>query len=271
MTATRGPCSTWDPIWCCPLTSESPMTTGVAAQIATEILYNLSGQIFDQCEFTIRPCRRECNDGAWWGGLGGWGASWAWGGWNFWPMPALIGGNWFNLTCGGCAGSCSCTELSEALLPSPVASITQVKLDGVVLVNGTDYRVDDFRKLVRLGGESWPVCQDMTLADTEDNTWSVTLVVGEAVPMLGRLAVAELACELRAFCNGDECAIPFSARSISRQGITIDLPTVEEQLRRGLLGLRWCDQFVATYNPRRLMAVPLVFDVDGENFRRAGT
>ncbi len=269
MTATRGPCSPWDPIWCCDLTSESPITTGQALQVATEILYNLSGQIFDACEFTIRPGRRECNDDAFWGGLGGWGANWSYGGFGFWPMPALIGGNWFNLTCGGCSGTCSCTELSEALLPSPVSSIVSVKLDGVTLP-ASGYRVDDFRKLVRLGGEHWPECQDLTLADDQPNTWSVTLVVGEAVPALGSLAVGQLACEVRRSCI-DECAIPRTASSITRQGVTIDLVTITELLRNGLTGLRWVDQFVSVYNPRRLMAPPLVFDVDGERYRRTNT
>src|SRR5688572_26213399 len=151
------------------------MTTGQAVQIATEILYNLSAQQFGVCEFTIRPCRESCNDSAWWGASGYLG----WGGWlgGMYPQPALIGGNWYNLRCGSCSGSCSCTPLSIALLPSPVNQILEVKVDGVILTPGTDYRVDNFRELVRLGGQFWPECQDMTLADDQPNTWSVTLAI----------------------------------------------------------------------------------------------
>ena len=270
-TQTRGPCAPWDPIWCCDLATASPMPTGQALQVATEILYNLSGQIFDICEFTIRPCRQNCNDSWWWGGLGGWGAAWPGGlaGPGIWPLPALIGGNWFNLTCGGCSGTCSCTPLSEALMPSPVSSIVNVKLDGQTLP-ASGYRVDDFRKLVRLGGAFWPECQDLTLADDQPNTWSVTLRVGEAIPALGQLAVGQLACEIRRSCV-EECAIPRTASSVTRQGVVINLPTVTELLQSGLTGLRWVDQFIATFNPRRLIAPPLVFDVDGERYRRTNT
>jgi hypothetical protein len=38
-----------------------------------------------------------------------------------------------------------------------------------------------------------------------------------------------------------------------------------------MLGLRWTDMFIATYNPHRLQTAPQVFDVDGYLYRRAGT
>lgn len=266
-TATRGPCSPWDPVWCCPLDTSSAMATGTAVEIATEILYNMSGQIFDLCEFTIRPCRQNCADFDQWASLGWLGGGWLGG---MYPLPALIGGSWFNLTCGSCSGSCSCTPLSEALMPSPVHEILSVKLDGQTMP-ASAYRVDDFRKLMRIDGGEWPLCQDLNAADDQPNTWSVTLTVGEAVPMLGRLAVGELACEIRRFCAGEECRIPRTARTVTRQGITIDVPTIQEMLREGFLGLQWSDTFINTYNPQRLKAPPLVYDVDGENYRRVGT
>lgn len=271
-TAPMGPCESWDPLWCCNLTSSMVAITGSAVAAATEVLYNLTGQRFGTCTITLRPCRQNCNDAGWWGAFGSGGMPWGWGGFGgMWPLPALIGGQWFNLTCGLCTGSCSCTELSEAWLPGPVKSISTVKLNGVTLTAGTDYRLDDFRKLVRLGGHSWPACQDMTLADDHDNTWSVTAVLGQDVPTIGQWAVGELACEIIKGCLGEACAIPKNATSVSRQGVTIDFPTFAELLQNGSLGLRWCDIFVATYNPRRLAAAPLVFDVDGERFRRVGT
>lgn len=271
-TPTQGPCSPWDPIWCCTLTAASASITGDALMAATEVLYQLSGQRFDICQFTVRPCRRECTEtqgwgGAWgaWGGGAGW---WEWGG--YWPRPALIGGAWFNLTCGGCSGSCSCTEISEALLPSPVASIVSVKLDGQTLP-ASGYRVDDYRKLVRLGGQHWPICQDLNLADTEPNTWSVTLTVGESVPTIGRRAVGELACEIIKQCTGQACALPRNATQISRQGITIDFDTLTDLLKNGLIGLTWSDLFISTYNPRRLPSAPKVYDVDAMDTNRRQT
>jgi len=275
-TPTRGPCEPWEPVWCCDLSTASPAITGSALLAATEVLYQLSAQQFGICQFDdLRPCRQDCADGWWWGGgfggLGqGGGSWWEWG--SSWPRPALIGGAWFNLTCGGCRGSCSCTELSVALLPSPVAAVVSVKLNGETLP-ASGYRVDNFRELVRLGGQTWPICQDMTLADTELDTWSVSVQVGQAVPQIGKLAVGELACEIIKACTGAPCAIPKNATTVTRQGITIDFPTYSEMLRDRRLGLRWCDMFIAAYNPEGLQSVPMVFDVDepGGSYRRVGT
>ncbi len=271
MTATRGPCTAWDPIWCCDLSGSSPAITGYALTAATEILYNLTAQTFDICEFTVRPCRRDCTDNFWGGGIfGGYGLGnwWEWGG--LWPRPAIFNGAWYNLTCGGCGGSCSCNPLSEAWLPSPVSSIVSVKLDGQVMPI-TGYRVDNFRLLVRTDGGVWPICQDLTLADTQPNTWSVTVRVGEETPVSGRLAVGELACEIIKACTGQACAIPKNATTITRQGVTIDFATFTDLLRDGLVGLRFSDMFIATYNPQRLLAVPQVYDVDAEAYRRTNT
>lgn len=272
MTATQGPCEAWDPIWCCTLTGAHIPVTGTAAQIATEVLHHLSGQRFGVCSFTVRPCIHECWSGGGWPGMGSW---WQWpGGGMLYPQPFLYDGTWTNLTCGRCGDRCSCTELCEAWLPGPINSITQVKLDGAVLVSGTDYRVDDFRKLIRLGGGCWPTCQDMTLADTQDNTWSVTFRVGEEVPMLGRLAVGELACEILPCLlgGGTGCRLPANATRVDRQGITIDLELFTAFLKDGMLGLRWADVFLKTFNPQGLRARPRVYDVDGgPGFRTVGT
>lgn len=62
-----------------------------------------------------------------------------------------------------CKGECGCGPLCELRLPGPVADITEVKIDGRVLEPDTEYRVDDFSKLVLLG--LWePVQQGIRLA-----------------------------------------------------------------------------------------------------------
>jgi hypothetical protein len=260
-TPTRGPCTTWDPIWCMDLTAETIPLTGTALAFATEILYNLSAQQFDECTFTVRPCRQDCSDGAWGAGFGAFnGMWWEWGG--LYPRPALFDGAWYNLTCGSCSGSCSCTPLSRAWLPSPVASIASVKLDGATMP-ASAYRVDDYRYLTRLDGGMWPPCQDLTLPDTADNTWSVTLTVGQAVPTAGRYAVGELAAEIIKSCLGEVCALPRNAVTVTRQGVTIDSVSIYQFLEKGLLGLSFVDMFVTAYNPRRLLSRPQVYDVDG--------
>jgi hypothetical protein len=262
-------CAPW-PATYCNLTGLNPAVTGIALQAASDILYNLSGKQFGLCTFTFRPCRDDC-----FGNAGGWpflgGGWWQWGGGMLWPRPVLFDGAWFNLTCGSCPGSCSCGPLETAMLPGPVHAINEVKVDGVPLLT-TAYRVDNFRELIRTDGGRWPICQNMAAADTQPNTWSVTAVIGQDVPALGQLAVGELTVELANSLCGNACKLPATATQMTRQGVTVDMFSLQELLKQGFLGLRFCDTFVGTYNPHRLQTPPQVFDVDRPNQpRRAGT
>lgn len=258
-----GPCATWPVRWPCDVSCESPTATGRAADAATEILWALSGRQFDNCQVTLRPCRADCStypfgDYTPWPGLG---ASY--------PMPALIGGLWFNLICGSCGEGCSCTALSQVRLPAPVSSIVTVKVDGAPLATG-GYRLDDNRLLVRLGGGEWPRCNDLTLADTEAGTWSVTAIYGQPVPESGQWAVGELACELLKAMNGEDCRLPQRVTQLARQGVTIAFPDVSELLTEGRTGLFMVDMFLTAHNPSRLRRRAGVYRVDGSPPTRAG-
>ena len=139
----------------------------------------------------------------------------------FAPAPALVGGKWFNIACGACSSGCSCSSVSEVVLPYPVASIEAVRVDGVVL-DPSAYRVDDWRLLVRLDGGEWPRCNDLNLADTEEGTWSVTAQYGTEVPRLGQLAAGQLATQIAKACAGvSGCLLPSTTvRQVQRQGVT---------------------------------------------------
>src|SRR5215211_6461079 len=219
MTLTTTP---WEPLWtCAEVDTASPAATGIAALAATQILDSLSGNQFSTETIVLRPCRRSCLP-AWW-------TSEPWGGVGYgYPYPTLQGGVWTNLGCGSCAGDCGCATLSEAELPGTVSSVTQVKVDGVV-VTGAAYRLDRHPRvagtlLVRLDGGAWPVCQQLALPDTQPGTWSVTAVYGQPVPELGRLAVGELACEFLKGMAGQDCRIPKEVVSLARQGVTLQYP-----------------------------------------------
>lgn len=256
-----GPCAPWDPILCCEFTEEQGDFIGPALQMATEILWAKTGRQFGLCEYTIRPCRRECADeGAY---------SW-WDGFSYWPRPAKIGATWYNLICGSCSDTCSCTPLSEAILPNTVHDVTEVKLDGVVL-NPSEYRLDDGNKLVLING-TWPYCQDMNAADTEPNTWSVTANYGIDVPTLGKRAVGELACQFVKACSGDNsCALPKPVQSLARQGVEMTFLDPNEVFADGKLGLYWSDLFISTFNPNKLVSRSRVYSVGRQNYRRVGT
>jgi hypothetical protein len=259
-----GPCENWPP-----LCDDFPVATlpeqqdliDQALQAATEALWERTHRRFGLCTITLRPCREECaNPPAGWANYSGYG----------WPFPVLDRGTWINLGCRACAGGCSCTILSEVRLPSPVAEIVEVKVDGVAL-DPAGYRVDDWRWLINLDGE-WPTCQDLTLADTEVSTFSVTASYGEQVPTLGSLAVGQLATAIHKGCTGaSDCPLPqATVRQITRQGVTKVFFDAATAFKGGQIGLYYPDLFIATYNPGGRRRAKL-YDIDRASARNAGS
>ena len=257
---TYGPCAPWPARFGCDITTASPAATGTAVQVATELLWALSGRQFlgdptdPTCQVTLRPCRRDCWDQPI-AGAGVWP-----GGWSY-PQPALVGGQWLNLVCGGCPGTCSCSALSEVLLPAPVHHVVEVRLDGTPLASGA-WRVDDARKLVRVDGGAWPWCQDLAAGDTQPGTFAVTLVIGRELPAVAALAVGEVACEVLRALDGEDCRLPRNVTNLARQGVTIALQDPAALADQGRLGLPWADRFLAAYNPHGLTRRARVYDVD---------
>jgi hypothetical protein len=263
--ATSGPCADWPVTWTCDVTTLNPAVTGLAVSMATETLWALTGMRFGTCEITLRPCARECDNGAFYDDFGPpWQAGWSY------PQPALIGGLWFNLTCGSCHGGCSCNTVSEVLLPAPVNTIVEVLIDGTPMASGA-YRVDNHRLLVRTDGGVWPRCNDLSLDDTEVGTWSVTATYGEALPDGASLAMGQLACEIAKAASGGDCKLPAGLQQLVRQGVTISYPDVGELFRQGRTGLYLVDMFVSTWNPYGLRQRSRVYSVDRPTVRRAGT
>lgn len=265
-----GPCrDTWEPIFECPLPIGSEIVSGAALQVATDILWGLSGRQFGLCTKLLRPCRRECFEDVWsayagWRELSG-GTSGSWG----WPFPALVGGEWLNLACGSCGGGCSCARVSEVTLPGLTYDVTQVRVDGVTLTPGVDYRLDSARLLVRLGGDDWPLCNDLNLDDTQVGTWSVTSRVGRPLSPLGQLALGVLTMELvKSMLCDASCALPQRVQSVSRQGVELTMLDPGQVFDNGLTGLRWPDLFIQTVNPHRITRRARAYDIDRRDNRR---
>ena len=265
--ADTGPCSLWatpdDLAECCEAAtdasdSEEALETHLA--VASQILWELSGRRYSgACAKTVRPCRSGCS--CWpfqrftvgdssdihyiWSGR-----QWAWDG-------------------GGYGASCGCGCEPRVLLSGyPVQTIQQVKINGETLA-ASSYRIDEKRYLVRTDGDYWPACQNISLPDSEDGTWSVTYIYGEGPPLAGALAATKLACELLAACtDGAECQLPTQAVRIVRQGITIDtLQPLASMLIDGSTGLVEIDSFIAAYGrgPRRR---PAVWSPESERYAR---
>src|SRR6476659_2854319 len=103
----------------------------------------------------------------------------------------------------------------------------------------------------------------MAADDTEPNTWSVTITVGEDVPALGRRAVGELAAEFARDCAGEDCQVPYDITSLSRQGVNLSFGSPDqEDTAPGFLGLRMVRLFLATYNAKNLRHRGKTYDVD---------
>lgn len=210
------------------------------AEMATSFLWNWTGRVFGLCELTIRPCRRDCPEGAslYYSGSGG-----------LW-RPVLIGGEWQNLSCGRCGDRCGCDRPSTLRLPGPVDSVTAVTIDGDVL-DPSAYRVDNRGVLVRQDGKSWPVCQDVGKPDGEDGTWSVAYVRGVPVPQGGQVAAALLACEMaKAVTAPAECKLPQRIQTITREGVTIGFLDRFEGIDAGHTGIWLVDSWVASVTKR---------------------
>lgn len=261
-----GPCLDWDYQPTCDLSGADPAVLALAVTSATQTLWALTGMRFGLCEVTLRPCRRDCASQPWPPG-DSW-SLWPWVG--SYPQPALISGQWFNLGCGSCSGDCSCSVVSEFVLPAPVSRIVEIKLDGTPMATGS-YRLDNNRIVVRTDGGLWPFCNDLSMDDTEPGTWSVTAEYGEPVPDGAALAMGQLVCEIVRAASGNDCNLPAGVTQLIRQGVTIQYPDVGQLFRLGRTGLYLVDMFVSTWNPYNLRQRSRVYSVDRPQVRRTGT
>jgi len=237
----QGPCSPWaDDADLTAVGCDAPdgVDMGPWLQAATDMLFARSGrQWIGECSITIRPCgsgHPGCADTAMWRNLDTF--EWWWNGWG----------------CGcGPSGRCDAGPAAFRLPGShPVRAVTEVLLDGDLLVDGVDYRVDDWRVLRRLDGGSWPRCQNMKADTSEDGTWSVTYTYGTLPPTAGRLAAAAWACHLAKTAHpGDGCVLPAGVESLSRQSVDIVMASGAELLDSGMTGIELVDQFISAYNP----------------------
>lgn len=241
------PCTQWidgdDVADCCSVESTSGAIFDTVAEQASDILFELSGRQFPGlCEKTVRPeCVCSCGYQILSRGhiIGPWDWGYPW--WSF---------------CDFCLVSCepSLVKLSGY----PIREISEVLIDGAALA-ADQYRVFRNRYAMRLDDGRWPVRQDLTLADTEEGTFSITYSYGADPPALGIAAAAQLGCELYKACNGETCALPAGTTRVINQGITIDklaFTTWGFQNKEWRTGLSLVDAFLSTYNKAGLMRRP---------------
>lgn len=230
-------------------------TRDVAVQLASDVLYVLSGQHWPGVqERVVRP-RVVCSEGCW----------------ETWMVPSdpLVG--WPVATVlppGRCAGRHDLAGPSRLRLPGPVAAITSVVIDNVTLDPG-DYALQGLRTLVRLDGEQWPMANDLTRAANTANpgdadpAWQITYDWGAEPPPSGVAVCAELACEIVAAIEGAEgCRLLWGAQvqTVARRGVNITYKSIADALKDGMTGLDTVDLWLnaargGPYRPRKARIV----------------
>ena len=255
-----------DALSCCPQwATYSPAIQADATAFGTEIVWALSGRQFGVCPVTVRPCARCVGPtyrtyGVWLDGYSNGAVSPAW-----WPYVDS-GGVWRN--CGGCQGACSCEPAQQVWLPGPVRSITEVRVNNVV-VNPANYRLDFANGLFWLvgqNGQQWPECQDFNNpASSTSNTFVVTYAGdGVEVPTGGLLAAAALACEYGKLCTGVECALSAAATAITRDGVSYEILTASDLISKGFTPLPNVNQWIYSVTPYGNPERPRVWSPDDD-------
>lgn len=274
------PCSlTVDTACCADWATYDPELQTAAAQYGALIIWASTGRRFGLCTKTVRPCRRDCGEG--WGGDGwGWGngAYWSEGTW----LPYIFNGVWRNCY-GGCgSGCCSCRPECQLWLEPPVHSVVNVYFSGSGIIDPSTYRVDDYQWLVRQGPavsgsgatDCWPIMNNFNFPASgagepfDNSAWQVTYLQGIPFPSILSQAAGELACEYAKMCLGQACRLPSRVTSLSRQGVTASLVSVEELLDNGLTGITTVDNVIRAFNPYRLVSRMKIASPDLPRIRR---
>lgn len=160
--------------------------------------------------------------------------------------------------CGGCLGGCRCGPDARIDLGRrfAVSSVDEVLVDGVPLLEGTDYRVDDWRFLVRLDGSVWSNA-DVTDPEALEVTWTY----GRAVPTGGVNAAAILACEIGAACvPGATCHLPARVTGVTAEGVTYTLVDPQRIIEKGATGLYLVDLWLHSVTKAAVPEAGGIFD-----------
>lgn len=237
--ATTRTCDLWctaDDVGRCGECSSDTDTVAWAIEVATSVLYKLSGERYPGlCTDTVRPVN---------GALGLCGDRYV--------RDAIIQGKLYSTDYRGCGvhgfSGCACGGFQQVRLGGkPVKTILSVKVDGATL-DPADYSVLDETWLVRTDDGTFPCCQDARKPSTEDGTFEVSYQYGIAPPADGVAAAAKLACELSKSCDPADgtCELPERVTTLTRQGVTMAVIDPQIFLNDGRTGLYLVDLFLAT-------------------------
>lgn len=224
----------------------SPAQQEYALDAARSLLNHLTAGEAANCPRLLRPCRVvDCMESFDWSYDG---VSWA---------PRLMAGTWINTLPCGCSSGCGHASKANALLlPTSVAEVLEVWVDGTML-DPSEYRMAG-RFLIRREGV-WPQRQDMDRDYlTEPETFAVSYRPGRPLGPMGERALGVLVKEfLRACVGSKKCTLPANVQTLSRQGVQFNVE--RDGLANGVMGIRDVDFYVSTINPHHLKQAPAVY------------
>lgn len=148
-----------------------------------------------------------------------------------------------------------CVDGFDAIpLTWPVRTIESVWINGAELDRSL-YALVDHRYLIRRDFILWPCHQYLghAVSDPVTNlipwTFEINYTFGTDIPWIAKQAAAELACEYLRGCSGNECRLPATARSLSTQGMSLDLAGAEALSAVSAGTLPMVTEFLSLYNP----------------------
>lgn len=250
----------------CSVDPEDPANAAAVLQaqnLASALLWRLTGLKYGACPVVLRPCKpRQCDPITlaqliYWDSR----AYLTFGQPNLGVLsffPTLIGGQVYNVSsCGSCGiddglGGCQkCEADCQYELPAPVASVTTVTVDGVNLLS-SQWRVYDDNLLV-IDPAVCPTTQNYNLDLGAVGTWSVTYQLGTPVPEELNFAAGLYANEILKSLSGDKsCQLPARVQAVARQGVNVTYVDPLTLAVAGLTGVPLVDQVISALNPYKL-------------------
>ena len=227
-----------------------------ASGLASETLHRLTAGRVGGCPVKVRPCQQS----------GCWSAFVPFHGYSALSPGLDTHGNWIN-SC-GCGGS-KCASSCEIKLPAPIGRLDEVLIDGEEQ-DLNDFRVDNGKYLVWVGAGDcpFPASQDLSLPDTEEDTFSITYLNAYPVDSLGSHAAGLLAVEFAKACSGNKCRLPKNVTEVSRSGVTFQV--TPGLFPGGFTGIQQIDAFIELWNPEARTQPTRVWSPDMTTFRRSG-
>lgn len=244
---------------CCDWSAFSVAVQELALENAVGYMWAATGRRYGVCPVTVRPCQPDPKGPEFRGypvqrlfgdAVGG-----------SFVTPYIRDGQWRNC---GCGPRCCCRPACQVELDGPVAAVTEVEVDGVIVDPGA-YRTDVANGqwwLVRTDGTCWPTCQDLD-ENSGEGVFTVTYDRGRPIPGNVSGATSILACEMAKARTGDSsCRLNGRVATIARQGVTLELDVPDNTEIAYITGIDEVDRTIAAANPSRRASPPVLYSPD---------